>query len=279
MKTIELKEGAWSAILAPDYGMNPISLRKNGQPVLREPADEKALEETPVLFGMPILFPANRTQNARFTFEGREYRLPMNEPERSNHLHGCLCRTPFTVTECTANTATSFFDSHTAPDCYPFSFSLTFRDSIGAEGFFREVVLTNTGNTAMPFTLAFHTTFTEPDTFSVPIGKWYEWDENLIPTGRLIGLDDTELSFRDSCVPRGREISAYYTAEGRTARIGRWNFTVSELFDHWIMYNGNGYEGYLCVEPQCGKVNGLNSADPPVLPPKASASFRLAITE
>ena len=31
-----------------------------------------------------------------------------------------------------------------------------------------------------------------------------------------------------------------------------------ENFDHWIFFNGLGESGYLCVEPQSGKVNGLN---------------------
>ena len=32
-------------------------------------------------------------------------------------------------------------------------------------------------------------------------------------------------------------------------------------FDHWILFNGEGKRKLLCVEPQCGKSNGLNTDD------------------
>ena len=53
-------------------------------------------------------------------------------------------------------------------------------------------------------------------------------------------------------------ISGYYKAGGHTAAVGRFTYTVSEEFDHWVLFNGRGESGLLCVEPQCGAVNGLN---------------------
>jgi hypothetical protein len=36
-----------------------------------------------------------------------------------------------------------------------------------------------------------------------------------------------------------------------------FRYTI-ENFDHWIMYNNDGYQGYICIEPQAGRSNGLN---------------------
>lgn len=256
MKSIILTDEKWTAVLSPDFGMNPISLRYDNKPVLREPPCEAELSDSPVLYGMPVLLPANRTQNARFVFDGKTYTLPMNEPEHFNNLHGCLYTAHFTVTEQNSSSVRSVLKND--GEYYPFPFTLSFYDSVSKNGYRREVTLLNGGDTAMPFTLAFHTTFVEPDTFAVPVEKRYEWDGNYIFTGRMLPLNETEKTFETSCSPRGKEISAAYSSKGPVARIGKWRFAVSDNFDLWVFYNGNGNDGYLCVEPQCGEVNGLN---------------------
>ena len=38
-------------------------------------------------------------------------------------------------------------------------------------------------------------------------------------------------------------------------------YEASKEFDHWILFNGGGNKGLLCVEPQLGAVNGLNKPD------------------
>ena len=35
-------------------------------------------------------------------------------------------------------------------------------------------------------------------------------------------------------------------------------FTVSANFDQRVLFNGGGGQGFLCIEPQAGWVNGLN---------------------
>jgi hypothetical protein len=54
---------------------------------------------------------------------------------------------------------------------------------------------------------------------------------------------------------------AHVGVGGHTAYLDNLSYTVSENFDHWILFNGRGESGLLCVEPQCGKVDGLNIKD------------------
>ena len=77
-------------------GANLISLRYKQDKILREPDYTKPLDN-PYLYGMPILFPVNRIEGGRFTFEGREYIFPLNEEKTGCHLHGVLHQTPFTL--------------------------------------------------------------------------------------------------------------------------------------------------------------------------------------
>lgn len=49
----------------------------------------------------------NRVRNGNYSFEGRNYQLPINEPNLGNAIHGLLARAPFTVSasESTPNSA------------------------------------------------------------------------------------------------------------------------------------------------------------------------------
>lgn len=278
MNEIKISKGGWSANIISDYGMNATSVRCDGKAILREPESSSAFAKEPVLYGIPVLLPANRTSGGRFTFEGREYRLPINEQERGNNLHGSLYNSPFEVLELTENTVKSRLVNR--GEHYPFDFTLEYTDSVSEAGYLREIVLTNDSERRMPYTFALHSTFVEPRAFTVPIGERFEWDENYIPTGKMLPLDEFEERFNTSCTPDGREISAPYTSRGNVVLIDRFKLTVSENFDEWVFYNGNGHEGYLCIECQCGEVNGLNrEGGHRVLEAGESVRFTFALTK
>ena len=87
---ITVKSGDWSADICPRLGGNIIRLTYRGENVFRALEDEAELKINPYLWGAPILMPANRTKEAKFVFEGKEYRLPLNEPRFNCHLHGLV---------------------------------------------------------------------------------------------------------------------------------------------------------------------------------------------
>ena len=254
---LPLSCGGWSAAVAPALGGNMIRLDLDGDPVLHPLEDPAALERDPFLFGSPILLPANRTRGASFLFEGERFFLPLNEPEHRAHLHGLVHRQVFSVLEHRPDEAALRFENR--GEVYPFPFRLTVRYRLceeGASGFYR---IENTGRRRMPLTFGLHTAFVEPDRFSVPVSAAMERDADFLPTGRYLPLTGDELSYPTGAVSRGRYISGYYRAFGRTARIGKaLCYTVSEAFDHWVLYNAGGAAGLLCIEPQCGAVDGLN---------------------
>ena len=57
----------------------------------------------------------------------------------------------------------------------------------------------------------------------------------------------------------GKSAEGFYTSAGHVARIGNMEYAISENFDHWISFNRDGKQGFVCIEPQCGGVNVLNS--------------------
>jgi aldose 1-epimerase len=82
-----------SAELLPAIGNNLYRFTCGGYEVLMPPANLASLrQESDEVFkyGTPLLSPPNRVKKGRFTFKGREYQLPLNEPP-DHHLHGEIC--------------------------------------------------------------------------------------------------------------------------------------------------------------------------------------------
>ena len=255
--TITLKCGKWSAEICPRLGGNMIGLRCDGRDVLRPLENEDDLKINPYLFGSPILMPANRTFEGKFTFEGREYCLPLNEPQNNCNLHGSVLFEAFEVVSVVENCVVLRLVDKECRS-YPFPFALTVTYSLTDDGLLADYEVENIGEGNMPLTFCLHTTFVEPESFSVPIDACQEKDAHHIPTGRYIPLNAEEKEIAESSPSCGRIISGYYRACGKVARVGDYIYSVSENFDHWIFFNGRGENGLLCVEPQAGKVNGLN---------------------
>lgn len=252
MSRVRLAQGPWRAEIDPALGGNITSLEWNGQAVLQpiEAADD------PYLYGAPLLLPANRTRCGRFRFEGRDYALPVNEPAAPAHLHGRVHDAPFELRR--ADGACAELQLNAGAEIYPFPFRLELCYRLTEDGLTADYAITNTGDRAMPLTFGLHTTFVAPEFFSVPIDREQERDARNLPTGIYRPLDAQQQAFADGCDPRGMRISGYFASAGTIARIGRFRYAAEGGFDHWVLYNGGGNRGYLCVEPQCGAVDGLN---------------------
>jgi len=258
---LRLSDGDWQAEVRPEFGMNVSALLWQNTPILRAPNDTEALKNDPFLHGIPLLLPANRTKNGEFSFRDRNFSLPLNEPLRHNHIHGLMFDAPFVVTGQTGNTLRAVYQNR--GERYPFAFDMTITDVI-QEGWRRTVELQALED--MPYTLAFHTTFVAPTEFSVPIGCRFVCDENYIPTGETVDAE-----------PLGNVISGFYEAAGHRARMDGFSFTVSKNFDQWVLFNGGGDKGFLCIEPQCGGVNGLNTVEHRILKAGEREIFTLEI--
>lgn len=245
MTPVTIQHGIWKAVIVPDFGMNVISLTCQGKEIMRCPKDFAELEGRPRLFGIPILIPANRTAEGTFTFEGKTHKnfFPINEPARNNSVHGLMSTAPFEVVSHTENSLTARHENR--GERYPYPFDMTVTVTLTDDGM--EHKLTIKALERMPYTFGYHTTFAEPKTYDVPYGRLYVRDERLHPTGEMVHIDDL-----------GETFDSFFESVGNTAKLDEFRFTVSENFDSWVLFNGDGKSGFLCVEPQCGLVNGLN---------------------
>jgi len=249
----------WRAEVSARHGANITRLQYNGCDVFVPLESEEMLKINPYIQGAPLLLPANRTYRGKFVFEGKDYSLDLNEPNNNAHLHGLLHLQSFDTISVTQDTIVLRYENF--KKIYPFNFTITVEYSLSDNTFRQTYTIKNTDTKNMPLTFALHTSFTEPDSFSVPVNLCQEKDSHHIPTGRYIPLNEQEALYPHGSKSRGIEISGYYKSCGNTARIGSFYYTVSDNFDHWILFNGKGEKNLLCVEPQCGAVNGLNIKD------------------
>lgn len=255
-KTYKIKSGPWYAEISSDLGANITMLRYDGKDVFVPLKNLKQLEENPYIQGAPILLPANRTAGGKFSFENTEYLLPVNEINTGAHLHGFVHKQKFEIVEHTQEKVSCVYENK--GEVYPFDFRLTVTYAIENDSFIQRYVIKNLSSGRMPFTFALHTSFVEPDVFSVPIDACQKKNEKHIPVGGYVQLNEQEGRYVTGSPSKDIVISGYYRSCGSTARVGDFEYTVSDNFDHWILFNGSGKKGLLCVEPQCGAVNGLN---------------------
>ena len=234
-------------------------LRYLGKDILRPLTDEAQLEINPYLQGAPILLPANRTYLGKFSFEGVDYTLPITEPRTNSHLHGTVHRKKFEVLKSGDNFIVMKFTN--GGEVYPFTFELTVTYALDRDGLTQKYEIVNTDTKNMPYTFSLHSTFLQPESFSLPIIRRQEHDKIDIPTGRYLDLTEQEKLYTTGSPSKNVEIVGYYEASGHTARIDDILYTASDNFDYWIMYNAKGLRDFLCIEPQAGKVNGLNIPD------------------
>ena len=253
---INSPDNTWHAEISACRGANIQILKYGGEDVFNPLENEKQWEQNPFVQGSPLLFPANRTVDGKFSFGGAEYYLPVTDKKNNVHLHGLLYSQPFSVVKTGNDSVVLQYENN--GKIYPFNFLITAEYTLKNCGLEQSFTITNCGKTGMPYTFALHTTFRKPVFFSAPIMLAQEKDDRHIPTGRYVPLSSVEAGFAVGIDPRGIPISGYYKSGGNTARIGKYSYTVSKQFDHFVLYNAGGNSGYLCVEPQAGAVNGLN---------------------
>ncbi len=257
---VKISSGDWEAFICPRLGGNIIKLTHKGKDILIPLSNEEELKVNPYIHGAPIIMPANRTYKGEFTFEGKKYHLPINEPRTESNLHGLVLFEEFEVIKSSLDSVTlRLFDNEARS--YPFPFEMTIIYSLSERGFSSEYIIRNIGEKNMPITFCPHTTFSAPEIFSVPITLCQESNSVDLPTGRYIPLNEQEEKYVSGSPSQSIFISGYYLSKGQTAEVGDYIYEVSDNFDHWVLYNGSDDSGFICIEPQAGAVNGLNIDD------------------
>lgn len=160
----------------------------------------------PTRSGIPILFPfPNRIRDGRFTWDGREYQLPRDDPAKKNAIHGFACRHPWRVAGHGANDVCAWITgvfrcSLDAPDSlalWPADHELRLTIRLSAGSLRLEAEVYNPDRVGLPFGLGYHPYFRMPFSpsysaedclLTAPSRSFWKLEESL-PTGERQPVD------------------------------------------------------------------------------------------
>lgn len=155
-----------------------------------------------------VLIPwPNRLEDGAYEFDGRAHRLPLNEPERGNAIHGLVRDAVWVVTERRAHRVV--VEHALEPrEGYPFALSLRIEYALSEAGLTVRTTAANVGEEACPFGSGQHpylmlgTATVDTLVLCAPGRAVLQVDERSLPVGRKT-VEGTEYDFR-----RPREIGA-----------------------------------------------------------------------
>lgn len=290
-KAIWLTADRYEAAVLPEFGGNLIAFRdsKNGYSFLHEPSSMEALRTKPFIHGMPVLFPPNRYEDGQLKWNGEIYNFPVNEEKTGNHLHGFFYNRPWEVERYGRDEASSYVtllqkvnEKHEVYTYFPHVFTIRLHYSLSENGLEQQVTVLNEGAELMPCLLAFHTTINAPFVsgssasdyvMRMTIGERRELNERMLPTGGFQPLNPQEKLLKQTGVfPFFEAMDNHYTSQPQNDRNfmelidRRVNlklvYDVGTAYKHWMVWNNQATEGFLCPEPQINLVNAPNLSLP-----------------
>ena len=306
-KRLRFETPEWAGVVALDSTGNMLRLfhKKTQMEILRQPESEEALKESPMVYGIPLLFPPNRIRDGVFRADGREFRFAVNEADTHCALHGIVIGREFELksleeTESLLRIAVAYRFDAERPEFagFPCPFTAEIIYEIRASGMTHLVRIRNDGDRALPLGVGFHTAFAAPDEENVrievphrPEGAWRIDAVRHLPDGSVRPWSETEegvLSGKRGVSGVGFSAMYRQPETERTARIHRKNGTVRYEFDskyaHGACWNQAGTRGFFCIEPMSWMTDAPNVPLPAevsgfaLLPAHETAEYASLIT-
>ncbi len=270
-EVVTLAGAGHEARILPVNGFNLYAWTLDGQEILMPPPDITVFGTK---YGTPILFPMpNRVKDGVYRWNGVARTLKKRGVNIQRH--GLVTDEPFAVTQLAADEASAVCRAEIAIregdglyEGYPFPCTLSVTYTLTAQGIRFDAEVRNDGGETMPFGLAIHPYFSKRGDankcfIKAPVRRYYEADEDLIPSGRLLPAEEDKNicdAFRSveslylDTVFRGlsEDRASYVKYEDMTVRI-----TASDCFRNAVVFTPHNKPGF-CIEPQTCATDFIN---------------------
>ena len=229
-----------------------------------------------------IPFPG-RVADGRYSFDGQTYQLERNDKEGPNAIHGFVRAMPWRVREVdqVGVTLDIALEADTfGPKGYPFSLSVSLTYELDRVGLSCSFAVRNAGQQAAPVGIGFHPYFTvgtalvDEAEVMIPGAGYLEFNDRLVPTGRILEVRDTEwdyrryrkigpLRFNHCYVNLERDREGVTTASLRHAGNGRViDIMMDRSFSALVVYTGDAIADEprraVAIEPMTCASDALN---------------------
>lgn len=229
-----------------------------------------------------IPFPG-RIGNGRYSFDGQTFQLECNDKEGPNAIHGFVRNLPWGIQDCdSSRVAMSVrLDAETySKRGYPFSLNITVTYELNANGLSCTFRAENIGDRAAPVGIGFHPYFTvgtamiDDAEVQIPGTGYLEFNERLVPTGRICQVADTPWDYRQfRPIARQRFNHCYVTLERNAQQIATASLrhapshrtitvTMDSAFSALVVYTGDAIADAprvaLAIEPMTCASDAFN---------------------
>jgi aldose 1-epimerase len=162
----------------------------------------------------------NRLDHGRYEWDGRTHQAPINEPDRSNAIHGLVRFSPWTgsrVTEARVELGHRLWPS----PGYPFTLDLLVAYQLDGDGLTVTTTARNVGTNAAPYGVGQHPYLLPPVGLTVdecelvvPAEQYVETDDRGLPVA-MPSVRGTPFDFRTSRTIGARELDTAFTQLSR----------------------------------------------------------------
>jgi aldose 1-epimerase len=227
-----------------------------------------------------VLIPwPNRIKDGRYSFDGRDHQLPLDDIAEQDAIHGLVRWVPWTAADREEDRVVMEHVLHPQPG-YPFTLALSVEYRLSEEGLRVRTTVTNVGPAPCPYGsgnhpyLAVTESLVDSLTLRIPAHTLLRSDERGIPVERLpvggtdydfrqpraIGATVLDHAFTD--LERGEDGRARVELRGESSELTLW---VDETHPYVMVFTGDPLpdvsRGSLAVEPMTCPPNAFRSGD------------------
>lgn len=213
----------------------------------------------------------NRVRNGNYSFKGKNYQLPINEPALGNAIHGLLARVPFTLVQKTESSVTLEHAYQGAEPNYPFPFTFQYTYTFAEEGGLEITFMAqNTGSMPMPFACGWHPYFSFPDTKAADLSIKFHPISRFLSDSQMIPLKEENLQGKSEFVFSQEKVDHVFRLEPREKHVTEFIdhkhqrslfLTQSSVqFPFLVVFQPEGYHS-VAIEPMTANTDAFNTGD------------------
>ena len=268
--------------ILPEYGgiIRKMTLQKDGHlhHIICIADNPEQLLETMNAYPSAHLFPwGNRVRDGKYSFQGIDYQLSINEIAFNNAIHGFVSFANFEVIEEKVDEVEAIltlrYNYKATQFGFPFPFVLDIQHIFSFdEGLEINYFIKNTGQKAMPMVLGWHPYFKiegeTADDWQIDLPATHQYKSD----SQMISADKVEVDFKGTMDLKGRTLDAVFAVEPsskveaklhspkKNMTINIWQEGLKGGFSYMVVYIP-ATRDCIAIEPMTGNTDAFNSND------------------
>jgi aldose 1-epimerase len=260
------------AVIQAQTGASLIELNLAGLSLIDLPGSKNHPLESNPYHPSALLTPwVNRVRNGNYSFKGKNYQLPINEPALGNAIHGLLARKSFNLVKQSSSSITLKHEYKGEEPNYPFPFQFQYTYTLTDSGAL-EVIFeaNNTGNGPLPFACGWHPYFSFPDTTVADLEINFKPISRFLSDSQMIPLKEENLNGKQQFKFSTDKIDHVFRLE--PMEIHRTEFIDTKhqkklileqssiLFPFLVVFQPEGFSS-VAIEPMTANTDAFNTGE------------------